>query len=156
MKILVFSDSHGNVSNMAEAIDKNRDCDEIFYLGDGNSDIESIKKYYPKKTFTVVCGNCDFCYGLVQDCEYRRINHKTIYLTHGHIEGVKMSVCGLIDKAASVMADIALYGHTHFPETHVDQKSGIFVLNPGSIRENRYAILEIKLDGKISAELCSI
>lgn len=156
MKIIVISDSHGSATKISDVLEKHDDCDEIFFLGDGNRDIEFIKQQYPKRTYTIVAGNSDFVYGLVPDCEYRRINHKTIYLTHGHIEGVKMSLHGLVEKASSVMADVALYGHTHFPESHIDKATGIFILNPGSIGESRYAILDIGLDGKIQAKLCLI
>ncbi len=152
MKIIVISDSHGRVSNIFDAIDKNDDCDEIFFLGDGNSDIKQAIALYKDKKFTCVAGNCDFRTRNAELCEYRRINGKTLYLTHGHMENVKFGVNDLVQKASIVRADVALFGHTHSPFFIKEPKTGIYLLNPGSIGEGYYAILQIHDDGEIDAK----
>ena len=46
MKILVFSDSHGNVQNMEQAVRSDRP-DYILHLGDVNSDARALGKLFP-------------------------------------------------------------------------------------------------------------
>ena len=76
-----------------------------------------------------------------------------IFVTHGHAYGVKSGLGRLIDKAESVGADIALYGHSHIPD--LTYMRGISAFNPGSIsmprqegRRCTYGTIEISEDGK--------
>ena len=54
MKVILVSDSHGFTDNIIEAIEKEPDCDTIFFLGDGISDIEKCIVHYPQKKFFVL------------------------------------------------------------------------------------------------------
>ena len=49
MKILVFSDSHGNEDNMVRAVEQERPStlDAIVHLGDGWRDAEALHRLYP-------------------------------------------------------------------------------------------------------------
>ena len=58
MKILVFSDSHGNIQNMEQAVRGDRP-DYILHLGDVNPDARALRKLFPAIPMECVCGNCD-------------------------------------------------------------------------------------------------
>ena len=49
MKILVFSDSHGNDHRMALAVKKHKTAEVIIFCGDGHRDIEDLQRTFPKK-----------------------------------------------------------------------------------------------------------
>ena len=51
MKIVIFSDSHGNCGNMRETLKKERPG-MVFYLGDGLSDIEQVMERFPDSGHT--------------------------------------------------------------------------------------------------------
>ena len=139
MKCLVFSDSHGSTYNMRRAIELNRDAEVIFFLGDGLSDIHTIKNEYPDKAVIAVRGNCDFTSRFMGEdlkkVESITLMGKKIVLTHGDLYGAKGGVGGLISLARDEDADILLFGHTHTPcEMYVSEYSAPFYLfNPGSI-----------------------
>ena len=147
MKILCFSDSHGNPYYMKKAINANRDADAVFFLGDGLSDIESIMLDYPDKAFYTVKGNCDFGHGLVRKTETLEIGGARIVLTHGDLYGAKYGTAGLERLALQTGADIVVFGHTHNPETiYFREKESaaedspsaakaFYLFNPGSIGE---------------------
>ena len=61
MKILVFSDSHGNEDNMVRAVERERPStlDAIVHLGDGWRDAEALHRLYPRIPLEQVPGNCD-------------------------------------------------------------------------------------------------
>ena len=153
MKILVFSDSHGDKNAMYEIISRKRaDTDLVIHLGDKAPDAEEISHYFPTIAFIGVRGNCDY-FGSSDTPLSRTYTYDghTIYITHGHSEGVKSGEYAMLcAKAKSVNADIALFGHTHV-NTHkiID---GITVFNPGSISLPRdgssgtYGVITINKD----------
>ena len=151
MKILVFSDSHGDVENMRRAVERERP-DMVLHLGDGWRDAHALRRDYPDLPLAQVPGNCDFRRGegavRVLEVEGRRI-----LLCHGHTLGVKMGQDLLLAEALERGADAALFGHTHRP--FVELRCGVWLLNPGSIGEYQhpsYATLQIG-DGKIYPSL---
>ena len=58
MKILVLSDSHGNVSNMLQAVERESPR-MILHLGDCWRDGERLRDACPEIEFYQVPGNCD-------------------------------------------------------------------------------------------------
>ena len=81
-----------------------------------------------------------------------------IYLTHGHLFGVKHSLARLYQRALDLGAAIVIYGHTHI--SHQEQIGNILFLNPGSITwprsfEYTLAVLELQPDG-FTAEICEL
>ena len=66
MKILVFSDSHGNPDHMLTAI-RREAPDAIFHLGDGESDLRAVKRAFPDLPIYSVRGNCDL-FGAAPAC----------------------------------------------------------------------------------------
>lgn len=140
MKVLVLSDSHGNTTNFSRAIEKEGECKIVFFLGDGANDLEKMKKEFPGRTFIAVRGNNDFS-GELDDLAYKHLEGNTIIACHGHTVSVKRSLLPLLEKAESVRANVALYGHTHRSDCFYDSYSKIFAVNPGAIYNGNYAVL---------------
>ena len=129
MKILVLSDSHGNISNMLQAVEQEAPR-MIFHLGDCWRDGERLHDRFPDIPFEQVPGNCDF--RSTEPAEQLVcLEDKRILLCHGHTYGVKQSllVAGLAAEEKNL--DLFLFGHTHKPL--VDMRGKTLFLNPGSI-----------------------
>jgi len=142
MKILVISDTHGNLKNLEFAL-KNFPHDKVFFLGDGYKDL----KNFGDEEIYAVKGNCDFFVCPEEDEVLNIENHK-ILLTHGHTYGVKYTMSTITEKAEKEKFDLVCFGHTHkFLNL---EKNGVIYLNPGSLGamcENSFAILNITKDG---------
>ena len=98
MKLLIFSDSHGNVANMADVV-RLESPDRILHLGDMARDAEDLARAFPQIPVTYVPGNCD---GRRPDLPEERIftlDGCRILMTHGHAYHVKMGI-GLAVRAA--------------------------------------------------------
>ena len=149
MKILVFSDSHRNVSAMEAAVIDERP-DYIFHLGDMESDADELRRLFPRIPVASVTGNCDFGRSGERYLLFE-LRGKRFFLTHGHFYGVKLSLDGLVNTALTAGADAALFGHTHSP--YYAQVSGMMVINPGTVGMGRrtYGVLTIK-DGAMTYE----
>ena len=139
MKCLVFSDSHNYSACMKRALDKNRDAEVVFFLGDGISDADAVAMADDvSRMWIVVRGNCDFSRifldRTVEKVEEITIEGKRIVATHGDLYGAKYGTRGLCDLAISKSADVVLFGHTHMPhEEYVSEGEGFYLFNPGSI-----------------------
>lgn len=152
MRILVFSDSHKNVSDCEKIVNAIRDVDMIIHAGDHSSDAVWLEKIFPQIPVKYVSGNCDFAPAPLEitvDAEGFKI-----FLTHGHNYHVKSEehYQTLIDKAVSCGCDCVVFGHTHIP--HNDASGKITVLNPGSVKYTKtYGVIEIE-DGKLRTAVC--
>jgi len=147
MRILVVSDTHGDISRVQQILDEDHDFDMIIHLGDYLRDAENIETEYPNIKVEYVYGNCDFLVGDTPSEKLIEIQGKRILATHGHRYSVKYGPDKLITKARDYKADILLYGHTHV--SSLMEGDGFVLLNPGSISDSRdsfgesYAVLEI-------------
>jgi putative phosphoesterase len=157
MRILVFSDSHGDVARMKRVVERT-EADLILYLGDGEADFETLQEdYHGRAMFLAVRGNCD----VMSDLPAERLfafEGIRILMLHGHTRGVKHGNERLEAMAKIQQADLVLYGHTHcaedryYPAEGEDKPFRLF--NPGSIgspgygRPPRYGYIEIR-DGQI-------
>lgn len=139
MKILIFSDSHGDFTGMRTAVENENaigKTDALIHLGDGCADFEKITALYPQCDFYSVAGN-----GEMFSFEYRDrpehliadIHGHKIYITHGHKYRVKNSLSFLSAVAKGAGCDIVLFGHTHLRCSQKDDDTGIYLFNPGSI-----------------------
>ena len=149
MKILVMSDSHGNIKNMLTAV-HTESPDMILHLGDHHTDCRELREKFPEIPLRAVKGNCDRAGELEMDefiCEYLRI-----MMVHGHRFNVKYSLDALVTNAMYKECDIVLYGHTHIP--HAQEFEGLHIINPGSVGASRatYCVLEID-SGKVKYEI---
>ncbi len=142
MKVLVVSDSHGSIEEI-ESIKKEYEgkVDAIFHCGDSELEFD-----HPiMKTFLTVRGNCDFDSRYPND-RLEEIDGHRIFMTHGHLYNVKMSLLNLQYKAKEHNANIVFFGHSHV--LGAEMIDGTLFLNPGSIllprghKEQSYAIVE--------------
>ncbi|GAA3008764.1 metallophosphoesterase [Tetragenococcus solitarius] len=143
MKYLVVSDSHGDRQILVDLFNHYKGkVDYIFHCGDSElSEDDSLWQ-----GVYVVTGNMD------SDPAYQKIQvvdtqEDVVYLTHGHLSGVKMGLTQLDMQAQEHQATIALFGHTH--QLGCEVNKGRLFLNPGSILQPRgsvpiktYAIIE--------------
>ena len=131
MRIIVFSDSHGNESAMRSVVDLHYNETDLFlHLGDGQRDFEKLTQRYPDKEMLGVRGNCDLgSQGKIADMIV--CMEKQIFFTHGHVFNVKRELDTLIKNARGIRSDIVLFGHTHL--AMCEYRDGLYLLNPGSI-----------------------
>lgn len=168
VKIVVFSDSHGDSDGMVSVLSKyHSDAEYVLHLGDGNSDLERISSRFPRMATVGVLGNCDWGF-LGSEADKQRvldIEGVRIFICHGHRYGVRGGTDALIYAAEERNADIVLYGHTHCSKyTSVTRFDGkiLHVMNPGSISRPRggevygksYGLIELDGKGGISVSLC--
>lgn len=130
MKILVMSDSHGRRDLVEKCIRQNSSAKVVIHLGDMVSDIENMQFDFPDRTFINVRGNCDW-QTETPASQCITLDGVTIFLTHGHTQGVKYGLDTLISIARQNEAQICLYGHTHVP--YNKYHDGLYVMNPGSL-----------------------
>lgn len=145
MKLVVFSDAHGNKELIKRVLEFNPDADYVISLGDSelphnflqDLDIIAIKGNYPR--------DGGFVFESVLEVE-----GKKIFLTHGHKYGVTKDMKKLLDKGMRDEYDLVLYGHTHIPK--FDNVAGVYYMNPGSLYSPRttlppsYLILYVTKD----------
>lgn len=149
MKLLVMSDSHGHDEILADIIMEHPDADAVIFLGDGEWDFGNAINacgIRDEKTICQVRGNCDRG-SREPETIVREFAGVRFFMTHGHEQNVKLSFWGLADAAKEKKCTVALYGHTHYKS--VDVKEGITLINPGSAREGRYCVIEVK-NGEVS------
>ncbi len=143
-KILVVSDSHGSYWRLREAIENEPNAKIVFFLGDGERDIEKATEEYPEKFFHKVQGNCDWG-SMLPLSVLDEIEGKRIYACHGHSHLVKHGTGNLIAAAKQLNCAVALYGHTHTP--CAEYADGVLLFNPGSIREGKYGVIDLAENG---------
>ena len=149
MKILVLSDSHGNISNMIQAVEASSPR-MIFHLGDCWHDAEKLHDHFPELPLEQVPGNCDFRSAEPTE-KLIDVSDKRILLCHGHTYGVKQSLLTAGYAAEEQNLDLFLFGHTHRPL--VDRRGKTLFLNPGSIGDYTrpcYGIVTIE-NGQLDA-----
>lgn len=133
LKILVFSDSHC-VRHFMEVCMETIRPDAVIHLGDMVRDGEKLAQLYPHIRFFQVAGNCDRGRVLPDFPEIlvEKLDGVTIYMTHGHLQGVKLFRDKLILEGLGCGADVILYGHTHEPDCR-RLPEGCWLMNPGSV-----------------------
>lgn len=142
-KAIVFSDSHGELRYMLQAVDRELP-DMILHLGDHDADAAELGAEYPLLPMLVVRGNCDWTDTpryLVTVIEGVRI-----FLCHGHTYGVKEGLMRAIYAALEKQADVLLFGHTHEPFCGEAEGGELKLLNPGTCGptyDPTYGILEL-------------
>ena len=146
MRVIVFSDSHGDVRPMERALRSVSAFDAIIHLGDIERDVRWLEQNYSQYPLYAVLGNNDFFGGRPNEAVVE-LEGVRLYLCHGHTRSVRRGHESLIIAAKSRDCTVALYGHTHVP---VDtSEEGIKIFNPGSCSLPRnglptFGILEIE------------
>ncbi|PIC70617.1 YfcE family phosphodiesterase [Sporosarcina sp. P16b] len=140
MKLIVLSDSHGDVNTVKQIT--SLQADAIFHCGDS----ELSAKDPMLNGIHIVRGNCDrddlFPASIVQ-----KVDDETVFVVHGHEHDVKRSMLTLSYAAAEQQATIVLFGHSHL--YGAEMINDVLFVNPGSTTQPRggrkatYAVIEI-------------
>lgn len=139
MKIVVTSDSHGDVLSLKNALQERADA--YFHCGDSerNYDDPTLQSMYRVK------GNCDFDNHFPEEVIVT-IHDKRILMVHGHLHNVKNNLMSLFYEGKEQQVQIVLFGHSHL--FGAEMQEGILFVNPGSTLLPRggnpatYAVIE--------------
>lgn len=153
MRILVFSDSHRDIESCIRVINNIVGVDMILHAGDHISDAKELCRMFPEIEFEYVPGNCDF--SADEQEVVIEADGKKIFLTHGHGYSVKYddTYSELLKRAEDLGCDCAVFGHTH--KSLCDPRKKVLLLNPGSIKNGTYGVIEIE-NGVLKAAVCSL
>lgn len=141
MKILICSDSHTRLDYFQKVIDF-EEPEMIIFAGDHSTDAVDMSLVYSEILFKIVRGNTDYFDKDTRDIEIFEVNGKKVFLTHGHLFGVKSNLNEIEKKAVSENADICIFGHTH--REYMKEIDGITYLNPGALQDRKYVIYDGK------------
>lgn len=150
MKILVLADSHGDVTSMMRAAER-ESPGMIVHLGDCWRDAGPLAEHFPDVPFYRVPGNCDYRPKDPTE-QLLWVHGRRILICHGHTYGVKEGLWDVEEAVNDQKLDAFLFGHTHRPL--VEMRYGALLFNPGSIglgHPRTYGILDISPDGKMDA-----
>ncbi len=125
----VFSDTHGSGVSLLPGIAMRMGVSAIIHLGDYARDVAAVP--LPKYA---VSGNCDFSSACPGEL-LLEIGAARVFLAHGHTYAVKNGPKRLIEKAESLGAGFALYGHTHIADIY--NAGSVIAANPGSLTQPR-------------------
>ncbi|GAD12035.1 phosphodiesterase [Geobacillus kaustophilus GBlys] len=142
MKAVIVSDSHGLTAELAEIVNRHRhEADLFIHCGDSELEV-GADEIAP---FAVVRGNCDFAAFPAERIE--EAGGVRLFVTHGHLYGVKTSLLRLSYRAQETGAHVVCFGHSHL--AGAEQIDGLLFINPGSIalprgrKEKTYAVLTV-------------
>lgn len=139
MKIVVMSDSHGDISSLQNPLKEQADA--YFHCGDSerNFDDPVLQPMYRVK------GNCDVDEQFPEEV-LTTVKGKNILMVHGHLHRVKQNILTLFYEGKERQAQIVLFGHSHL--FGAEMQDGILLVNPGSTLLPRggnpatYAVIE--------------
>lgn len=150
MRILIVSDSHGNLDGLKKVVRKEKP-DRIIHLGDYTRDAAALAREFSSIPMDVVGGNCD-AFDRRNPAPPERVmtveGHRML-LCHGHTFQVKNDLSPLISYARQQNVRACLFGHTHVPHMS-EPEPGLLLVNPGSAGASfrrEYAVLEVTADG---------
>ena len=164
MKILIFSDLHGDVDIMCDIVEKEKP-DMIIHLGDSIADAEQLSNKYSDIKTIKVLGGIDSQKEDEEWIQYVEICNKRFMLTHGHIFLDKTTVYGQAQQNMWLYAgnsDIVLYGHMHEP--FINCSEGKWIMCPGRIGRDveggginpKYGILKINESGTLNWQFVEV
>lgn len=158
-KILVFSDTHGDLLVQNQVIRAELPFDYLIHCGDSEVSLKAILDCQDQYKLISVAGNCDGINGM-KNVEVERVAFYNILVLHGHNYFIKSGLNFALELAKKECADVVCFGHTHTPEIEEDRENGILFINPGSLTKNRpysrkgtYAVLTISWDELPKAEI---
>ena len=159
MRILVLSDTHGDITKAIEVykkLNKTKKIDYIVHCGDYIDDGLRLRDKLGVKVL-LTKGNCDNSFN---EDEFAILETEAgnILAVHGHMQRVSYSLEYLYELAIDNNCVCALFGHTH--RGLFTNVNGIHIMNPGSLTRPRdassgsFGILEIDGD-TISGQIYS-
>ena len=119
---------------------------DIVFLGDGEDDFDMVLNAYPHIKYERVCGNCDWGSNYPDKMEIEFAGKK-IFFSHGHPYNVKFAYENIIAEAKKRGADIVLFGHTH--NQYTEYQESLCIMNPGSVANGDYGVIDITPKGDI-------
>ncbi len=148
-RILVVSDTHGRKDRLLEAILAQPQAKVVIHLGDGIREAEEMADRFPKLIFYIVRGNCDlFSPSHIPPLREETVGGRRLFMTHGHLYGVKEDLYRLECAARERQVHMALFGHTHRPLSTYHE--GLYLFNPGSLAyTHTYGTVDITPDGLV-------
>lgn len=129
MRVVAFSDTHGNGAVIERIISDNPTVKYFIFLGDGERELERSRSLHQDVEILYVCGNCDYR-SFAPDTDIFVKNGRKLIFTHGHNFQVRYSLDRLYQLAKQNCADVALFGHTHC--RYLEYRDGVYLMNPGS------------------------
>jgi putative phosphoesterase len=153
LKILLLSDTHHMLGSAYDAIEREKP-DLIVHLGDHLEDADDLGAAFPEAELLRVPGNCDWGSTARPSLLVEEEGHR-LFLTHGHLFGVKQGLDRLYLEARHLGAEAAFFGHTHIP--HCEKRDGVWLVNPGACSSlggrASYAVAELA-PGQMNCRLC--
>lgn len=146
MKWLVFSDSHGSIDYMRQAVEA-EGPDRVLHLGDVARDGAKLQSLFPRLPMEQVRGNCDGWSSDEPEEKEVFFQDRRIWMLHGHTYHVKYGTGMLVTEARSRGVDVVVFGHTHQPLCDWD---GVWVMNPGTVSGRpraTYGVIELTEKG---------
>lgn len=140
MNILIMADSHGKLTNLIDAYEREKP-NLIIAAGDCMKDVEEFHYLYENIELEAVRGNCDLYFNGAEEEKILKIEGKKILITHGHLYEVKWGMEEIEKRAKELKVEVVIFGHTHIP--YMKKKDGIYYFNPGSLKEKRYGVIKI-------------
>lgn len=142
MKIVIVSDSHGDINSLSLIHERHlRESDLFIHCGDSE-----LPAHHPVLSrYLSVRGNCDFDKQLLKERVEPITFGVRMFVTHGHLYDVKYSLTRLYYKARELEANLVCYGHSHC--IGAEMVDGIIFINPGSLvlprntKEKTYVLL---------------
>lgn len=166
-KLLVFSDSHGNIAALRavfrwakDRIPPNDTIQAAAFLGDGLSDLQSAaesENFYTD--WKLVSGNNDYGISTPEALTFEFAEHQ-FFMCHGHHYGLYGGYHTVITAAKTSGADVALCGHSHIPYNKTI--NGVRLINPGSVGRPRsrigatFAVIECPQDKPLEVKFFEI
>ena len=133
MKILVISDTHGDIKRAVNLVNSIKVIDLIIHCGDNKRDAEKLAERFPDIEVIAVSGNCDMHMGT--DFTIVDTEAGDIFVTHGHDYGVNHNLSDIVEAAKDYDCKAMCFGHTHKPLCV--EHDGVLIVNPGSLSEPR-------------------
>lgn len=154
MKILIFSDTHGNSEDAIEVIRKEPEVNAIIHSGDCETDADKIRSTFPNIPIYSVPGNCDISSFSPEDMVIS-LEGKKVLITHGHKYNVKYGLTSLKNKTLYEEFDMVIFGHTHI--SMIEYFGKAVIINPGTLKGHNksYAKAEIT-NGVIKASIIDL
>ena len=119
MRILVISDTHGEMGKVYEVYRSLKDIDMIVHLGDLKSDANDLEEKLGIEVAGVK-GNMDGARTKEDSSMIINTEAGKILLTHGHADGVNYNLTQLYYRALEEGCVAAFFGHTHIPYLEED------------------------------------
>jgi len=152
-RILVISDTHGDLALAQEVIRVSVPLDGVIHLGDLVQDARSLERTCGL-TFWKVAGNNDRYEDAPRELLIR-LEDVSIYSCHGDLYDFhphhparerKRSMRILVDRANRQGAQCALFAHTH--QAFCERQGALLVMNPGTLspaeKDPGYGLLTIE------------